>query len=163
MTNMKLAMLYSHWVAADAIYATRHAITPGDDDDEFAQQVGSKVAETARFVSGFYRMLIFYALLYVVVEAYGKFNERSDELDRLINEGPVNNLRRLRNAVFHVQDEPFTPKLWDFLLTPESEKWVHRVRRGFEDFFRDRLPIDAALTALREQHENSSPHGENSG
>jgi hypothetical protein len=148
-------MLYSHWVAADSIYATRRAAISGEE--KLAQQIGAEAVQAAKMLSAFYRMLVFYALVYVVVEAYRELDDRSDELDRLLNEGPIDNLRRLRNAVFHVQDEPFTPKLWDFLHTPESEKWIYRVHRGLEKFIRERLPIDATLAALRDQHDTLPP------
>jgi hypothetical protein len=120
---------------------------PGEE--ELADAVGPELAKAGQMLSGFFRLFVFYALLQVVIEAYDKIEERSAELDALLADGPKDRLKRLRNAVFHVQSEPFNPRLWDFLLLPDSEKWVHRVRSAFERYFRERLPIDDVLAAFQ--------------
>lgn len=145
--NMKLVMVYSHWVAADAIFSSRHAKTEGDE--KVGERMEPGMAEAARSLSTFFRMLVFYALVYVVVEAYQELPDREPELDKLLASGPMNEVRRLRNAVFHVQDEPLNAKLWAFLETEGSEKWIKNVHRALEAFFIARLPIKTFLQAVQ--------------
>lgn len=143
-----LIMIYSHWVAAGAVRETITAELRGEE--VAAERLGSDVAKGAKTLSAFYRMLVFYALLYVVVEAYRSQDTASRDpvLDKFLDDPHTDKLRRLRNAVFHVQGEPLNPKLWEFLLMPESENWVKTLNSKFEQYFRAKLPIDTYLQAL---------------
>jgi len=143
----KLVMMYTHWCAASAIRSVVTAPTAGEAEIE--SEIGERLTEAARSLSAFLRLLVFYALLYVVVEAYRDVDQRDQDLDALLDDPHREKLRRLRNAVFHVQEQPFNPKLWDFLLLPESEKWIKALNRQLEDYFKRHLPIEATLAALK--------------
>src|SRR3954453_18346693 len=98
----KLAMVYSHWVAADAVRVNSRMRIPGEK--QFSGKYGTDVVEIGSMLSSFYRMLVFYGLVYVVIEAYRTLDDTSAQLDQRIDGGPKNDLFQLRNAVFHVQN-----------------------------------------------------------
>jgi hypothetical protein len=143
--NSKLLMLYSHWCAADSIKVSISSPMLG------AEKLGDEgLANVAVILSSFYRVLIYYALLYVVVEAYKQSGDQFPGIDAILAESDaVEDLRRLRNAIFHVQEEPFNPKLWTFLLAGNSEKWIMRLNQEFEKYFQNRLPIKEVLNAAK--------------
>lgn len=79
-----------------------------------------------------------------VAKAYLRRSVPSDErIDELLDDPHTDKLRSLRNAVFHVQDEPFNPKLWEFLL-------IRRLNCGDFHLYKSRhrtthLPVSRAL------------------
>jgi hypothetical protein len=129
-------MLYTHFVVADAIKAVVTAPIKGEEKCK-----DHPMAMPALMLSSFYRILVYYALLYVVVEAYEKCEDKSQEIDEILNGDMKDKLRRLRNAMFHVQDEPFNPKLWNFLLTSDSENWIKKLGLAFEKYFLGNIPV----------------------
>ena len=128
-------MLYTHYVVADAIKAVITSPVNGED-----QVKEHPMKAAAIILSSFYRTLVYYALLYVVIEAYENCEDKSQEIDFLLKDDMKDKLRRLRNAMFHVQDTPFNPKLWDFLLTQDSENWIKKINLSFEKYFVVHIP-----------------------
>lgn len=149
-------MLHAHWTTADSIRLTI-GIFPEED---VPKDLGDEVPALGLMMTSFYRLLVFYALEYVVIEAYSKLDDRDPELDAILNDGPVDKLRRLRNAVFHVQKEPLNAKLWDFIHEPDSERWVRTLHARFEKFFVARLPIHELTDLARKLQESRASANE---
>jgi hypothetical protein len=145
----KLFALHGHWATADAVrYALFHV---SNDPAEAAvmKELGPELGELARLQSTMFRLSVFYGLLYVVVEGYREVGQPSEAIDKLLEEDHVNRLRLFRNAVFHYQKEPISPKLLGFLTQPESEVWIKKLHREFEKYLRERLPIESQLEKFR--------------
>ena len=139
----KLKTLYGHWVIADTI-------------KYFAREPLKALPEEFGFVSlhsKFLRLQVWYALLYVVVEGYRDLRCSDPAIDALLTQTEMTEgLRRLRNAIFHPQENPLNDKLWGFLMLPDSETWIRNLHIAMEKFFETNSPVkeyvERAKTAL---------------
>jgi hypothetical protein len=96
------------------------------------------------------RLQVFYALMFVVVEGYNELGGHYPEVDRLLEQSEfVNAFRGFRNAVFHLQEEPVSPKLTAFLAAEGSEQWTHELYRALKAFFEAQTPIKEFITFSR--------------
>jgi hypothetical protein len=138
----EIVSLHRHWVRADAIRQcivneipnNKEATTP----NEFSWEDLAKLQSTA------FKMECYYALIYVVIEAYTdtKKMPRHDDLDLLLNNSEmVDSLRRFRNAIFHYQKDPIPSKWFEFMEKPDSENWIREIHSSFEKYLMDNLPI----------------------
>jgi hypothetical protein len=128
----KLKTLYGHWVIADTIkYFVR---VPLKGLPEELNIVGQH--------SQFLRLQVWYALLYVVVEGYRAVGRSDPAIDALLAQTDMTEgLRRLRNAIFHPQENPLSEKLWGFLMLPDSEIWIRKLHSAMEAFFEANPPV----------------------
>jgi len=74
---------------------------------------------------------LWYATLYVVIEGWREAQLTDPELDALLADTKVGDLRRFRNQVFHYQPAYDNPRLFEFLGTSESDAqaatlWIRR-------------------------------------
>jgi hypothetical protein len=146
MDMAKLIALHGHFLAADAIKQFLFADVPVDD--ETATQLG-ELLDSAQFWSATMRLQVFYALLFVVVEGYREFGYQDAKVDRLLAQTDhVDALRRFRNAVFHPQEQPISPKLTALINAEGSETWTYDLYRALKAFFESQLPIRDFLARL---------------
>lgn len=139
--DIRFASLYKHWVTADAVRARMLLPLPQDGSN-----LPPELAEISQTFSSMHALVVFYGLLYVVVEGYQALSPRYEMLDDLLSEGNyVSQLKRFRNATFHYQEDPFDKRLTNFLNEKDSAVWIKRVHLAFEDFFRSSLPINDVL------------------
>ena len=158
MDSGKLLALHGHFLAADSVKQFLFADVAVDE--ETAVQLGD-LLDSAQFLSRAMRLQVFYALLYVVVEGYREFGCEDAAVDRLLAQsGHVDALRRFRNAVFHPQEQPISPKLTAFLNAEGSENWTYDLYRALKAFFESNLPIKESLTSHATRA--SSPKGPHS-
>jgi hypothetical protein len=138
----KLGALHKHWVTADSIdYHLRRSIRGGPPEG-----ISQESAELGQMMSAFAALGVWYSLLYVVIEGYrelGHHDERIDEL--LANDEYVTALRLFRNATFHYQADPLSPKLLRFLEAKDSEKWIKELNRALKGFFERELNLAELL------------------
>lgn len=88
------------------------------------------------FMSSMNEMYIFYAFVYTVLEGCLNAKITSDQISNLISdEQKVNMLKRFRNAVFHVQKEMQSEKIFDFIESPETEIWIEHLHLAIEQAF----------------------------
>jgi hypothetical protein len=89
--------------------------------------------------------------MYVVVEGYGELGYHDAGVDGLLAQSDyLDSLRRFRNAVFHFQGEPISPKLTAFLDSVGSEQWTQDLYRALKAFFEAQLPIKEFIDRLPE-------------
>jgi hypothetical protein len=142
----ELVALHGHFLAADAVKQFLFADVPVDE--ETVAQLGDLLG-AAQFWSATMRLQVFYALLYVVVEGYREFRYQDPAVDQLLAQSDyVDALRRFRNAVFHPQEQPISPKLTGFLNAAGSERWTYDLYRSLKAFFESQLPIKELLERL---------------
>lgn len=142
----ELVSLHGHFLAADSIKQFLFADVPVDG--ETAAQLGDYL-EAAQFWSRTMRLQVFYALLYVVVEGYREFRCQDDSVDRLLTQSDrVDALRRFRNAVFHPQEQPISPKRMAFLSAEGNEQWTLALYHALKSFFESQLPIGELLSSI---------------
>lgn len=99
--------------------------------------------------SSMLRLQIFYALMYVVVEGYRELGCQDSTVDPLLAQTHfVDGFRRFRNANFHFQEDPFSPKLLEFLDAADSESWAYDLHAALKGFFEKQLPIKEYLDSL---------------
>jgi hypothetical protein len=74
---------------------------------------------------------LWYATVYVVVEGWRDARLTDSEVDELLGDDRVEELRRFRNQIFHYQPEYDNPKLLEFLGTGDADvqeaiNWIRR-------------------------------------
>ena len=72
---------------------------------------------------------LWYATVYVVIEGWRDAGISDSEVDELLSDDRVDELRRFRNQIFHYQQEYDNPRLLEFLKTgdagaQESTTWI---------------------------------------
>lgn len=146
----RIAALYNHWCIADSVrIAVEARIEERPAEAKFLRGMSPAFAEIALKASKFNRIMVWYALLYVVVEGYRELKISYGPLDEVLAEGEYESLmRRFRNATFHYQENPFSAKLIDFLEKSESEAWIQRLNKQLEALFLDTLPIKETIAAM---------------
>lgn len=147
--NSRLVALYNHWCHADSIRVFVHQPVP---DAERDPGMSHDLMELAELSSSMSRLVVWYSLLYVVIEGYIEIGVRDEQVDSLLlNEEMVSHLRRFRNSVFHFQPELLSKKHLDFLAADGSEIWIRSFNRAIERFFLANLPIKEQIDALNER------------
>jgi hypothetical protein len=143
MVDPRLLSLHRHWCRADAI---RYVLF------EPAQALAEPVDELhqlAHQYSGTLRLEVFYSLMFVVIEGYKALKISNGAIDALLKEQRhVERLQRFRNATFHYQKAPISPKLLEFFDSNDSDKWIKSLYGAFSTFFLQILPIEKDLDAI---------------
>jgi hypothetical protein len=137
--------LHTHWITADAIKERVRLEVKGADG-----QISKEFEELGQHFSRIQSMVVFYALLYVVVEGYRELKLKDDAIEALLaNDKYEDQLRCFRNAVFHYQKHPFDERLVEFLDAKDSEHWVKSLHGAFAKFFMSALPITESLERFK--------------
>ena len=141
-----LLAFHRHFLAADAVKEVMFApIAHAAETD-----LPAEVVELAQVWSSMLRMQVFYALMYVVIEGYRALKFEDEAVDLLLkNDAMVESFRRFRNAIFHFQKDPLSPKLVEFLQADGSEKWAQELHAAFRAFFLRVLPIQEFKNELK--------------
>ena len=137
----RLLALHTHWLIADSVkYAVFHESSDSKDAKILAK-LGPDLGQLAKMHSAMWRLSVFHALQYVVIEGYKELAETDQDVDALLEPGRVDPLRRFRNAIFHYQPQPLSHKLLAFLEQPEAAEWARKLHGAFERYLRKRLDI----------------------
>jgi len=152
MTDIRLASLHRYWVTADAIKVRMLLDVPGDPKmPKSLQDIGQELSRVQTII-------VFYGLVYVVIEGFRQLQCKDEAIEALLAEGEyVGLLRRFRNVVFHYQEDPFDARLIDFLNAKESEIWMQKLYAAFEAFFLRVLPIREAIDKQIRAFRSESP------
>lgn len=89
-----------------------------------------------------------YSGIYLVIEGWQELKLTDPKIDELLDSPFVDRLRRFRNATFHFQKQPLSPKHFQFFGTEEeaTEKWLNKLYAEFERFFRENtIPVPEPL------------------
>lgn len=146
--DLNLAVLYKHWITADSInHHLRRSIEIGAGNKD---GLSREFAALAHQHSVFLAISVWYSLLWVVVEGYQELELADERIDELLNDESMKAmLRRFRNAVFHVQRDPMSPKIMDFLTASKSEKWIAELNAALEAFFVRTLELEKMAKQLQ--------------
>jgi hypothetical protein len=79
-------------------------------------------------------LLVFYGLLFVVIEGYQEIGLHDPEVDALLANENVALMKRCRNYVFHFQAELGSDKLMNFLEAPGTEIWSQQIFKALGKF-----------------------------
>lgn len=146
--SIELAALHKHWLAAGAVNVHLRRSMKSPERLETGG-LPEPLAAMAEKWSAFEVLRVWYSLLYVVAEGYQELKLHDDAVDGLLAQGDyLQTLRLFRNATFHFQKDPFSPKILGFLTTPESEVWVKDLDRAFKRLFERELKIEEVLGKL---------------
>ena len=100
--------LHKHWVTADSINYHLGRSMKGS----LLEGAPKEFAALGQMMSAFAALGVWYSLLYVVVEGYRELGCHDTHVDAfLANDQYVTALRLFRNATFHYQTDPLSPKL----------------------------------------------------
>lgn len=82
-------------------------------------------------------MAFFYSSIYLVIEGWKKLKLSDDKIDKLISSPYTDRLRLFRNATFHYQKEPISPKLLQFVSPgkDDTEKWINELYSELGKYF----------------------------
>lgn len=152
-SSLRVAVLYSHWIKADSInYHLRRSLRHGPEVESGMTDDLNALAQT---ISTMHALSVWYGLLWVVVEGYRELKLSDEKIDALLaSDDMTSSFRRFRNAVFHFQGEPLSPKLIDFITAPASEKWVNELNRSFNRFFSETLKVKEVVSRMKADHDN---------
>lgn len=143
--DVSVLSLHTHWITADAIKERMFL-----DIEDSGGQVPKEFEELGQHFSRIQTMVVFYALLYVVVEGYRELKLKDEAIDTLLAKNQhEDQLRRFRNALFHFQKYPFDKRLIEFLDAKDSEQWVKNLHAAFAKFFVSVLPIAESLERFK--------------
>jgi len=146
MDKLAFISLHRHFLAADAVKQFLFVALPVDPK---TSRLRDDIMEAASMWSGMLRLQVFYALMYVVVEGYRELGCHDPKVDSLLVQAHfVDGFRRFRNANFHFQEDPISPKLLEFLTAEGSEKWAHDLYAALKAFFEKELPIKEYFDSL---------------
>lgn len=145
--NKEMIALHKHWLVADSI--KERMLLPVAAAKE--EKMKNELEAAAQMLSGFMALCVFYSLLYVVVEGYGELKGKDEKIDKLLaTEEYVDKLRRFRNGTFHFQEDPLPAKVFDFLLSKDSESWIKDLHSAFNDWFVTELNLKGILVELQQ-------------
>lgn len=125
-----------HWVSHidSKKYALDFAHITKESNSDFVKEMQLNVY--------FNRLIISHALLYVVIEGYKQLKLSNNEINFFLSEeNYVENLRCLRNSLFHYQNDIRPKKLMKFIDQEGSADWINRLDKSFENFFIENVPI----------------------
>lgn len=146
MDKLALLALHRHFLAADAVKQFLFVAVPVDPKKT---RMRDDILGVAQVWSSMLRLQVFYALMYVVIEGYQELGCRDSGVDPLLAQTHfVEGFRRFRNANFHFQGDPFSPKLLEFLDAKGSEKWSQALYAALKAFFEKQLPIKEFIDSL---------------
>jgi hypothetical protein len=138
----QLAALHKHWVTADSINYHLGRSMKGS----LPEGAPKEFAALGQMMSAFAALGVWYSLLYVVVEGYRELGYHDAQVDTLLaNDQYVTALRLFRNATFHYQTDPLSPKLLGFLEAKDSETWIKELNRALKDFLERELKLGELL------------------
>lgn len=87
-------------------------------------------------IHAFLYMSYWYGGLYVVMEGWRDLKLEDEAIDRMLESGNVDLLRRYRNGVFHYQREYFDERLLSLIRDGENVvEWVRELNRQFGRYF----------------------------
>ncbi|MBI2585731.1 MAG: hypothetical protein HYW28_07640 [Rhodospirillales bacterium] len=145
--DLSILSLHTHWITADAVKERIRLDVKGSEG-----QLSRELEALGQHFSRIQAMVVFYGLLYVVVEGYRELKLKDEAIDALLCKDQYENLlRRFRNAVFHFQKYPFDKRLVEFLIAENSEHWVRELHGAFSRFFIATLPIKDSLDRMNRQ------------
>src|SRR5436309_4424019 len=125
MDRLTLLALHRHFLAADAVKQFLFVAIPIGSE---TRRLPEDMVEVAQVWSTMLRLQVFYALMYVVIEGYVALGCHDSVVDPLLAQSHfVEGFRRFRNANFHFQEDPFSPKLLEFLTAKGSESWAREL------------------------------------
>lgn len=141
--NEKVLSLYGHWVNCNDIFVLAPFEHP------MPENMQKNIAKFANEMQSFFRLCTAYGLLYVVYEGYRDLSLSDEKIDLLTcEENYLDNLRLLRNAMFHYQKDSFNPKLMGFIQMEGSADWAKKLKYAFEQFFIKNLPIEKFIEIM---------------
>lgn len=134
--KIKVATLYRYYLYA--VVMRDHL--KKENLEEFIKQLKDDASSIILIFSspvGVY-MTYFYSAIYLVIEGWKELKLLDPTVDKLIDSPNTDKLRLFRNATFHYQKEPISPKLLQFLGTPEeaTEKWIGELYNAFGAYFK---------------------------
>jgi len=144
--KIKVATLYRYYLYA--VVMRDHL--KKENLEEFVKQLKDDASSVILIFSspiGVY-MTYFYSAIYLVIEGWKELKLSDSKVDKLIDSPNTDKLRLFRNATFHYQKEPISPKLLQFLETPEeaTETWINELYAAFGAYFKQNsLSIPAEL------------------
>jgi len=146
MDKLALLALHRHFLAADAVKQFLFVAVP---IDRKTSRLRNDILDIAQMWSSMLRLQVFYALMYVVIEGYQELGCQDSTVDSLLAQSHfVEGFRRFRNANFHFQEDPLSPKLLEFLDAEGSEKWAYDLYGALKAFFEKQLPIKEYIDSL---------------
>ncbi|MBK8097614.1 MAG: hypothetical protein IPK26_10930 [Planctomycetes bacterium] len=91
-------------------------------------------------------MEAWYGMLFVVVEGWRELALHDTEVDELLGSPHVDLLRRVRNGVFHFQQDYYDDRLLGFVITDGTAEWVRNLNRALGRFFLEHLRARRQVT-----------------
>ncbi len=141
----QLAALHKYFLNADflrAVFMRRIKREQSPAEMSFVESLDDTIA-----------MSLWYATVYVVIEGWRETRVTDPELNVLLEDDRVSDLRRFRNQIFHYQREYDNPKLLEFLGTDDGHaqlatEWIQRTHaslgRAIQQAMQDLIDLRAA-------------------
>lgn len=111
-----------------------------EDIESFLKSLEDDASSVLLFFSspiGVY-LTSYYSSIYLIIEGWRDLKLSDAKIDELISSPYTDRLRLFRNATFHYQKEPISPKLLQFFGPKEddTEKWINELYTEFGNYFK---------------------------
>jgi hypothetical protein len=111
-----------------------------EDIESFLKSLEDDASSVLLFFSspiGVY-LTSYYSSIYLIIEGWRDLKLSDTKIDKLISSPYTDRLRLFRNATFHYQKEPLSPKLVQFFGPKEddTEKWINELYMEFGNYFK---------------------------
>ena len=133
--KIKIATLYRYYVYAAVI---RENVKDKDVNDLIKSLANHKSSVVLFFTHPIgVNLTIFYSYIYLLIEGWRDLKLSDPTIDKLISSPNTNRLRLFRNATFHYQKEPLSPKHLQFFgpKNDDTEVWIHNLYKEFGNYF----------------------------
>ena len=105
-------------------------------DDHFQQGAGPKSPGDITFLEDWViDMCSWYGHLHVTIEGWRQLELHDPQIDELLTSPNVEQLRRLRNAVWHYQKDWVDNRILAFMQQPDVVIWVRGLNQHLGRFF----------------------------
>ena len=151
-TDPKMDTLCKHWLAANSIKVRIDVAIPTPKvllTERKPEEPARELRVLREWPSMALAICVWYALIYVVIEGYEERGLHDKAVDALLEKREyVKKLKRFRNAMLHVQKDPMSAKMVDFLQMEQSAAWVQELNSAFDSFFGNYSPMEEIFDLL---------------
>ncbi len=104
----------------------------GKSDDELVNEIPKRLStlDSSPLIRGGSMLMLYLGVLYTVVEAWRLWHFADVTVDQLLESPFVDELKRYRNAVFHVT-EATDPRIMQWTAEPDRVAWAQALAGAF--------------------------------
>ena len=135
---ISIALLRSETVFVSYREHAKEMFASGKSDDALVEEIPDRVSnlEASPLLRAGSMMMLYLGTLYSVVEAWRKWGFADPNVDRLLKNAFVDELKKYRNAVFHIS-EATDPRIMQWTAERDRVEWAQSLAAAFRNAILD--------------------------